>query len=147
MEAHGNESEVGRSQSFKRGAAEVDDAPLPNQALGGAAVRDNNHYRPVLMNNADSRAKGIEPAGGGQMIGIKGFSVGHCFAAQLFSVEAGDAGCGNLAGCPLLMKDAWIALWKVLFPCIGSDAARIALATDEEAGQQTQHCDSNSPCF
>lgn len=81
------------------------------------------------------------------MIGIKGFSIGHRFAAQLFSVKAGDAGCGNLAGRPLLMKDAWTALWKVLLSRIGSDAARIALATDEEAGQQTQHCDSNPPGF
>lgn len=95
------------------------------------------------MNNADSRAKGIEPAGGGQPVGIEGFSVGHGFAAQFFSIETGDAGGGNLAGRSLLIKDAWMALWKVLLSRIGSDAARIALATDKKAGERAQHCDSN----
>ena len=68
------------------------------------------------------------------MIGIEGFAVGHGFAAQFFSVETGDAGCGNL-----------VTRWKVLFSLIGNDAAWIALASGkEEAGERDPHCGSDS---
>ena len=96
------------------------------------------------MNNADFCAEGVEPAGSGQMIGIEGVSVGHGFAAQFFSVEAGDAGCGNLAGRLPLGERNLVARWKVLFPLVGNDAARVALATGKkEAGERDPQRGSN----
>ena len=79
------------------------------------------------------------------MIGIEGFAVGHGFAAQFFSVEAGDAGCGNLAGRLSLVKGDLVARWKVLFSLVGNNAAWVALASDEkEAGERDPHCGSDS---
>lgn len=126
------------------GAAEVNDAPLSYQAFCGAAVCDGYNHGLVLVNDADFCAEGVEPAGGGQMIGIEGFSVGHRFAAQFFSVKAGDAGGGNLAGRLSLVERNLVVRWKMLFPLVRNDAARVALATDEkEAGERDPHCDSD----
>ena len=126
------------------GAAEVDDAPLTHQAFCGAAVCDDHDYGSVLVNNADFCAEGIEPAGGGQMIGIEGFSIGHRFAAQFFSVEAGHAGGGNLAGRLPLVERRLVARWKMLFPLVGNDAARVALTTGKkEAGERDPQRGSN----
>lgn len=71
------------------------------------------------------------------MIGIEGFSVGHRFAAQFFSVEASHAGGGNLARELPLVERNLVAWGKMLFPLVWNDAARVALATDKkEAGER-----------
>lgn len=79
------------------------------------------------------------------MIGIEGFAVGHGFAAQFFSVKAGDAGCGNLAGRLSLEEGSLVARWEVLFSLVGNDAAWVALASGKkEAGERDPYCGSNS---
>lgn len=79
------------------------------------------------------------------MIGIEGFAIGHRFAAQFFSIETGDAGCGNLAGRLSLVEGDLVARWKVLFSLVGNDAAWVALASDKkEAGERDPHCGSDS---
>ena len=79
------------------------------------------------------------------MVGIEGFAVSHGVAAQFFSVEAGDAGCGNLAGRLSLAEGDLIARWKVLFSLVGNDAAWVALtAGKKEAGERDPHCGSDS---